>query len=84
MTCDVLPNRRESMIWIMVVATESTSSIQRTTVPFRSLHTGLIVILDISGRTFGPESLEKVIVEVPILRDRGIPLTPVDVTGDDE
>ena len=71
------------MIWIMVVATESTSSIQHTTVPFRSLLTGLIVILDISGRTFGPESLEKVIVEVPILRGRGIPLTPVDVTGDD-
>ena len=83
MTCDVLPNRRESMIWIMVVATESTSSIQQTTVPFRSLLTGLIVILDISGRTFGPESLENVIMEVPILRGRGIPLTPVDVTGDD-
>ena len=70
------------MIRMVVVATESMVSMQLTTVPFRLLLTGLIVILDISGRTFGPESLEKVIMEVP--RRSGVlgtPLTPVDVTG---
>ena len=68
----------------MDVATESVdveSSKQSTTVPFRPLLTGLTVILDISGRTFRPENLEKVIMELVILSGRGIPLTPVDVMG---
>ena len=71
------------MIWMVVVATKFVaSSKQLTTVSFRSLLTGLIVTLDISGRTFGPESLEKLTVEVPILSGVvGIPLTPVDDTG---
>ena len=71
------------MIWMVVVATKPVaSSKQLTTVLFRPLLTGLIVILDISGRTYGPESLEKVTIELPILSgDIGIPLTPIDVTG---
>jgi hypothetical protein len=71
------------MIWMVVVATKFVSSSkQLTTVLFRAPLTGLTVILDISGRTFGPESLEKVIMmEVPILSGGGMPLTPVIVTG---
>ena len=68
-------------MYIMAVATDFEPSKQFTTVPFRPLFTGLTTILDISGRTFGPESLEKVIMELLILRGGGIPLTPVDVTG---
>lgn len=77
------------MMWIVAVATD-VSDVRLypkhfTTVPFRALLTGLTVILDISdsvsGWTFGPESLEKVIVEVLILSGRGIPLTPIDKTG---
>ena len=67
---------------MVVVATESMSSMQLTTVPFRSLFTGLIIIIDTRDRTFGPESLEKVNVEVPIVSGRGIPLIPSAVTGD--
>ena len=51
--CGVLPNCRESMIWMVVVATRVvSSSTQLTTVPFRPLPTELIVTLDISGRAF--------------------------------
>jgi hypothetical protein len=66
---------------MVVMATESLLSKQFTTVPFRALLMGLTVILDISGRTFGPESLEKVIMELPIISGRGTPLTPIDDTG---
>ena len=56
---------------MFVVATDSVDdtppSKQFTTVPFRPLLTGLIVILDINGEIFGPESLEKVIMEVLIV-----------------
>ena len=55
----------------MDVATESVDvelSKQFTTVPFRPLLTGLTTILDISGRTFGPEGLEKMIMELLIVR----------------
>ena len=71
------------MIWIVVVATKFVSnSKQFTTVSFRPPLTELIVTLDISGRSNLPESLEKVIVEVPILSGVvGIPLSPIDVTG---
>jgi hypothetical protein len=56
------------MSWIVVVATKFVgSSKQFTKIPFRLLLTGLTVTLDIRGKTFGPESLEKVIVEVPIV-----------------
>ena len=51
---------------MVVVATESvddTPSKQFTTVLFSPLLTGLNTVLDTSGRTFGPESLEKVIME---------------------
>ena len=54
------------MICMVVVATESVDDMpskQFTTVPFRPLLTGLNTVLDINGRTFGPESLEKVITE---------------------
>ena len=68
------------MILMVVVATKLvSSSMQFTTVPFRPLTIGLIEILDTRGRTFGPESLENVIVEKPIISGVvGIPLTPVD------
>ena len=71
------------MIWMVVVATKLVSSSKHfTTVSFRPLPTGFIEILDTRGRTFGPESLEKVIVEKPIISGVvGIPLTPVIVTG---
>ena len=71
------------MIWMVVVATKFVAnSKQLTTVPFRPLLTGLIVILDISGRAFGPESLEKLTIAMPILSGVvGIPLTPVIDTG---
>ena len=68
----------------MNVATESVDvepSKQFTTVPFRPLLTGLTIIVDISGRIFGPESLEKVIMELLIVRGGGIPLVPIDVMG---
>ena len=71
------------MIWMVVVATKPVaSSKQLTTVLFRSLLTGLTVIMDIRGRTFGPESLEKLTIAMPILSGVvGIPLTPVIDTG---
>ena len=61
----VLPNCWESMIVIVVEATETvddTPSKQFTTVPFRPLLTGLTIDLDTSGELSWPESLEKVIV----------------------
>ena len=66
----------------MEVATESVDiepSKQLTTVPFRALLTGLITILDISGKLPGPESLEAVNVELLIITSRGMPLGPMDV-----
>ena len=74
-----LPNWPKSMILMVVIATDSVDDIPSmhfTTVPFRSLLTLSIVTLDTSGRMFWPESLEKVIMEVPILSGWGIPLTP--------
>ena len=65
-----------------VVATDSVDDMpskQFTTVPFRPLLTGLTVILDTSGELPGPESLEKVIMELLIVRGGGIPLLPADV-----
>ena len=56
---------------MVVVATETVDdkppSKQFTTVPFRPLLTGLTIALDTSGKIFGSESLEKVIVEVLIV-----------------
>ena len=72
------------MIWMVVVATKFVSSSKQfTTVPFRPLAivTGLIVVLDISGRTFRPENLEKVIMELPVISGIGMPLAPIDDTG---
>ena len=67
---------------MVVVATESAStSMHFTTVPFKKLLTGLTVTLDIRDRIFGPESLEKVIVEVLTVRTGGMPLSPIDETG---
>ena len=55
------------------------NAIHHSSINFRPLTTGLIEILDTRGRTFGPESLENVIVEKPIISGVvGIPLTPVD------
>ena len=68
----------------MDVATESVDVVpskQFTTVPFRPLLTGRTTILDISGMTFGPESLEKMIMEFLIVRGGGRPLVPIDVMG---
>ena len=69
---------------MVTVATESVDdepSKQFTTVPFRPLLTGLTTTLDIRGELFGPESLEKVNVEVLIVIGPGTPLEPADVTG---
>ena len=58
----------------MVVATDSVDlepSKQFTTVPFRRLLTGLIIILDISGKLSVPESLEAVKVELLIVTTGG-------------
>ena len=68
----------------MVIATMSIDvdpSKQFTTVPFRPMLTESTVTLDISGKTFGPESLENVIMELLIVRGGGTPLEPADVTG---
>jgi hypothetical protein len=65
---------------MVVVATKFVSSSKQfNTVPFRALLTGLIIILDISGRICGSESLEKfTMMEVPIISGAiGRPLTPV-------
>ena len=73
-----------SMILMMVVDTElieDMPSKQFTTVPFRPLLTELTTVLDISGRTFGPESLEKVIMEPLIIRGVDEPLVPTDKIG---
>ena len=70
------------MILITDVATTSVDvepSKQFTTVPFGPMLTEATVTLDISGKTFGPESLEKVIMEPLIIRGGGIPLGPTDV-----
>ena len=83
--CGVLPNWPEYMIRMIVVATDSVDNMpskQFTTVPFRPLLTGLTTILDISGKLFEPESLEKVIMEVLIVRDGGVPVLPTEVTRD--
>ena len=72
------------MIRIVVVATTSVDvdpSKHFTTVPFRPMLTEATVTLDISGKTFGPESLENVITEPLIIRGGGIPLGPIDVIG---
>ena len=72
------------MIWMVVVATKFVSSSRQfTTAPFRppAIVTELIVTLDIRGRTFRLESLEKVIVELPINSGIGMPLAPIDETG---
>ena len=72
------------MTWMVVVATVSVEvdpSKQLTTVPFRPLLTGLTTTPDISGELFGPESLERVIVEELIISGGGIPLFPTDVMG---
>ena len=82
--CGILPNCRESMILMVVVATESVDSMpskQFTTVPLRPLLTGLIVTLDTSGDSFWPESLEKVIIELLKVSGGGTPLVPADVMG---
>ena len=66
---------------MVVLATESVDiepSKQLTTAPFRSLVTGLIVILDIRGKLSLPESLEAVRVELLII-DRSSPIAPMDV-----
>jgi hypothetical protein len=66
----------------VVVATNSVAvepSKQLTTVPFRALLTGLITILDSSGKSPGPESLGAVNVELLIVTRGGTPLGPMDV-----
>ena len=66
----------------MDVATDSVDDVpskQFTTVPFRLLLTGLIVILDISGKLSVPESLGAVNVELLIVTTGGSPLGPMDV-----
>ena len=71
------------MILMVVIATELVAlepSKQLTTDPFRSLVTGLTVILDIRGKLSLPESLEAVLVRVEplIITCRGAPLGPMD------
>ena len=69
---------------MVVVATASVDvdpSKHFTTVPFRPLLTESTVTLNTSGKTFGPESLENVIMEPLIIRGGGTPLVPADVTG---
>ena len=83
--CCVLPkfNCWESKILMVAVATKSVDDMpskQFTTVPFRSLLTGLTVTLDTNGRTSWLESLEKVITELLNVRGVGIPLVPSDMT----
>ena len=76
-----LPNWLGSMILMVVVATDSIDdepSKQLTTVSFRLLLTGLAVILDISGKLSGPESLVAVKVELLIVTTGGSPLEPMD------
>ncbi|MCG8626891.1 MAG: hypothetical protein MJE68_33430, partial [Proteobacteria bacterium] len=70
------------MILMVVIATELVAlepSKQLTTDPFRSLVTGLTVILDIRGKLSSPESLEAVRVELLIITCRSAPLRPMDV-----
>ena len=69
---------------MVVVATTSRLSVHFTTVPFRPPLTGLIVILDISGKIFSPESLEAVNMELLILTVRGTLLGPTGVMGASE
>ena len=69
---------------MVVVATESVDDMpskQFTTVLFRPLLTGLTTVLDISGMTFGPESLKKVIMEPLIISGGDEPLVPTDMIG---
>ena len=82
-----LPDWPGSMILMVVVATElidDMPSKQFTIVPFRPLLIGLTTVLDISGMTFGPESLEKVIMEPLIISGGDEPLVPTDMIGADE
>ena len=47
--------------------------------PFRPLATGLIIILDISGKLPGPESLEELnVVELIVIGPESTPLDPAD------
>ena len=67
---------------MVVVDTELVAdepSRQLTTAPFRSLVTGLTIILDIRGKLSLPESLEKVNVELMIIVGGSSPLGPMDV-----
>ena len=80
----VLPNCWESIILMMVVATESVDDMpskQFTTVPFRPLLTGLTATLDIRGELSWQEGLEKVIMELLKVSGGGTPLGPADETG---
>ena len=67
---------------MVVVANELIAvepSKQFTTAPFRTLVTGLTIILDIRGKLSLPESLEAVRVELLIVTCRSAPLGPMDV-----
>ena len=67
------------MVVVATISVDVDPSKQFTTVPFSPLLTESTVALDISGKIFGPESLEKVIMEPLIVRGGGIPLGPADV-----
>ena len=71
------------MMCIIVVVADSdvTLSKQLTLVPFRPLLTGLMVILDISGKLSRVESLEKVNTMVELII-RGCESTPVEPPDD--
>ena len=69
------------MMSIVLVATDSVEeepSKQLTIVPFRLLLTGTIIILDISGKVSGSESLGAVKVELLIITTGDTLLLPMD------
>ena len=67
---------------MVVIATELVAlepSKQFTTASFRSLVTGLTIILDMRGKLSLPESLEKVNMELVIIIGGSSPPGPMDV-----
>ena len=65
-------------IYVVADSVDTEASKHLTTVPFGLLPTGLIAILDISGKLSGPESLGAVKVELLIVTTMGTPLLPMD------
>ena len=70
------------MSMVVVADSDARVSTQFTLVPFKPLLTGLIIILDISGKLLSLESLEKVniTVELMIRGSESTPVEPIDET----